>query len=75
MTAHLREEGDDLVLDYVMDMREANDPAFVEKLQRLRDEGHPINWADVTHRLAQGTFGRTMDLTRFGFRRSKVAMS
>jgi hypothetical protein len=74
VTAYLMEEGDDLVLGYVMDMREADDPAFVEKIQRLRDEGHPINWADVAPRLAQGTFGRTMDLTRFGFRRPKVAM-
>jgi hypothetical protein len=75
VTAYLSEDGDDLVLAYVMDMRDANDPVFLAKIQKLKDEGHPINWADITPRLAQGTFGSTMDLRQFGFRRPKVAMS
>jgi hypothetical protein len=57
-----------------MDMRETNDPAFVVKIQQLKNEGHPINWTDITPRLAQGTFGSTMDMRQFGFRRPKVAM-
>jgi hypothetical protein len=46
--AYLREDGDDLVLEYALDMRDAEDPAFLEKLQQLKQDGHPINWADLT---------------------------
>jgi hypothetical protein len=69
ISAHLNEDGDDLVFCYLMDMREANDPAFIAKIQRLKDEGHPSNTADVLPRLAEGTFGKTPDLRQFGFRR------
>jgi hypothetical protein len=74
VSAYLKEEGDDLVLGYLMDMREANDPAFIAKIQQLKDEGHPINWMDIAPRISQGTFGSTMDMRQFGFRRPKIAM-
>src|SRR5262249_11452447 len=37
--AHLREDSDDLVLSYGMDMREAGDPEFLSKLERYKNEG------------------------------------
>jgi hypothetical protein len=58
----------------MMDMREANDSEFLAKLQRYKDEGSPINWADIAPNLSKGSFGKTPDLTPFGFRRPKVAL-
>jgi hypothetical protein len=74
VSAFLREEGDDLVLSYLMDMRDAENPEFIENLQKYKDEGNPINWADITPNLSEGLFGKTPDLRPFGFRRPKVAM-
>jgi hypothetical protein len=72
--AYLREDGDDLVLSYGMDMREANDPEFLAKLERYKEEGNPINWADIAPNFSRDSFGKTPDLTRFGFRRPKAAI-
>jgi hypothetical protein len=72
--AHMREDGEYVALDYAMDMRDADNPVFLEKLQKLKESGHPINWADITPNTAQGSFGRTMDLRPFGFRRHKAEL-
>lgn len=71
---YLRNDGAELVLDYVMDMRDANDEGFLDKLKKLKLSGHPINWADITPHIKQETLGKTMDLRPFGFRRPKIAM-
>jgi hypothetical protein len=57
-----------------MDMREANDPAFIAKLEQYKKDGLPINEADITQHTAQGSLGRTPDLRPFEFRRPKVDM-
>jgi hypothetical protein len=74
IAAHLRQSADDFILDYVMDMRDAENPDFHEKLRRAKEAGEPVNTADLTPIWTQGTFGRTMDLRRFGFRRPKAEM-
>lgn len=73
-TAHLREEADHFVLAYVMDMRDAEDPDFHAKLQRVKAAGQPVNIADLAPIWTHETFGRTMDLRRFGCRRPKAGM-
>jgi hypothetical protein len=69
--AWLQDEGDNVALHYLMDMREANDPAFLKKLEDLKAEGHPINWADLHQEMKHGSFGQTMDLRPYEFSRPK----
>jgi hypothetical protein len=52
-------------------MRDANDPTFLSKLEQLKSEGHPINWADLHQEMKHGSFGQTMDLRPYGFSRPK----
>ena len=69
--AWLRDEGNNVALHYLMDMREANDPAFLKKLEQLKVEGHPINWADLNQEMKHGSFGQTIDLRPYEFSRPK----
>ena len=69
--AWLRDDGDVVSLHYLQDMREANDPKFLRKLEQLKLEGHPINWADLHQEMKHGSFGKTMDLRPYGFSRPK----
>jgi hypothetical protein len=57
-----------------MDMIDAEDPAFLAKLEKLKQSGHPINYADMGPHIANDSFGKTMDLAPFGFRRPRSAM-
>jgi hypothetical protein len=68
--AWLRQDGDELELGYLMDMRDANDPDVLGRLERLKKSGHPINRADMTPHIEQDSFGSVPDLRAFGFRRS-----
>lgn len=70
--AILKEEGDDLVLDFRMDMKDANDPIFLAKLDQLIKGGHPVNSKDMQPHIAAESFGKTPDLRRFGFRRPRI---
>jgi|SRR5262245_7121635 len=74
VSAYLNEEGEELVLSYVMDMRDATNQEFLEKLGEYKHKGQPINWDDLTPNLGQDSFGKTPDLGPFGFRRPKVEM-
>jgi hypothetical protein len=65
----LRQDGDEIDLSYLMDMRDADNPDVLERLERLKKSGHPINWADMAPHIAQDSFGRVPDLRPFGFRR------
>lgn len=68
--AWLGQDGDDL--KYLMDMRDAENPDVVKRLEQLKRSGHPINWADMAPHIAQHSFGRVPDLRPFGFRRHRV---
>jgi hypothetical protein len=70
----LREDGSDVILEYYQDMRDASNPAFLKKLEELMRSGHPINSGDMAPHIAQDSFGKTMDLRPFSFRRPKLEM-
>lgn len=59
VSAFLREECEDVILEFDMDMRQANDPSFLAKLEELRKSGHPINWKDMEPHIKEGSFGKT----------------
>lgn len=67
--AWLGQDGDELVLKYLMDMRDAENPDVLKRLKRLKKRGHPINRADMAPHIARDSFGNPPDLRRFGFRR------
>lgn len=71
LRAWLRDDGDQVSLHYLQDMRESNDPDFLRKLEQLKMEGHPINWRDLHEEMKHGSFGKTMDLRPHGFSRAK----
>lgn len=71
--AFVHKEGEDLVLDYAMNMEDADNPEFLSKLKSLKESGHPINWADMVRHIANDSFGRTPDLRTYGFRRPLLA--
>jgi hypothetical protein len=69
--AWLQDDGDHVSLHYLKDMRDANDPEFLRKLEQLKLEGHPINWPHLHQEMKHGSFGNTMDLRPYGFSRPK----
>lgn len=69
--AWLQDDGDNVSLHYLLDMRDANDTKFLSELEQLKLEGHPINWADLHQEMKHGSFGNTMDLRPYGFLRPK----
>jgi hypothetical protein len=71
LRAWLQDDGVNVSLRYLMDMRDANDPKFLRKLEQLKSEGHPINWADLHQEIKHGSFGQTIDLRPYGFTRPK----
>lgn len=71
ISAFLRAEENEMALDYVMNMMDAESPEFLEKLTALRESGHPINWADMKPHIDQESFGNVPDLRPYGFRRPR----
>jgi hypothetical protein len=59
----------EMVLDYVMNMVDADSPGVLGRLVALRESGHPINWADMKPHIDQDSFGHVPDLRPYGFRR------
>lgn len=69
VSAYLFKAGEnELECIYLMDMRDANNHSFLQRLGRLAEEGHPINRADMKPHIENDSFGRTMDLSRMHFR-------
>lgn len=69
ISAFILHEGEEMVLEYVMNMLDAENPAVLTKLAALRESDHPINWADMKPHIEQDSFGRLPDLRPRGFRR------
>lgn len=69
LSAYLRQDGDDLLLEFCMDMRDAKDPEFLKRLGELLESDHPVNHADIRPHFENDSFGRTPDMKDFGFRR------
>jgi hypothetical protein len=63
----LKPENSHVRCTYLMDMRDANRPILLEGIDRLKRQGHPINWADMKEHLEAGNFGKTMDLRPLDF--------
>lgn len=72
--AWLQDEGENIALHHLIDMRDANDAGFIGKLDRLKSEGHPINWDDLRREMKDGSFGQTPDLRPYGFLRPKAEL-
>jgi hypothetical protein len=68
ITALIRSEAEEIVLDYAMNMVDAENPKLLGKLSGLRESGHPINWADMKPHIDQDSFGRVPDLRPYGCR-------
>jgi hypothetical protein len=68
ISAFLKDAGNDLELTYLMDMKDADKPEFLEALKQLMASDHPVNRADMDPFLSKGTFGNVPDLRPFGFR-------
>ncbi len=67
--AFLRADGDYVELEYIMDMQEANDPAFIKKISDLLSSGHPMR-QEASRAFAEDRV-RAPDLRPFGFRKPK----
>ena len=52
---------------FMLDMRDANDPGFLERLTQLMASDHPVNRAAFGPHYEQGSFGCTPDMTPFQF--------
>jgi hypothetical protein len=65
----LRRVGQILAFDYCMDMRDADDPAFLARLGELQKETSLVNRADVGPFISTGTFGRLPDLRSLSFQK------
>lgn len=74
VVAWLTEDQDNILMNYLMDWRDATNPDFLKRLERLNAEGHAINWADLEPHLRAGNFGNVTDLRPYGFSRPKGAM-
>jgi hypothetical protein len=64
----LQEIGDEVELQFYLDMRDANNADILKRLELLQRDGHPLNTADLVPHLENGSFGRVPDLTRLSLR-------
>lgn len=52
---------------FLLDMRDASEAGFLERLERLMSGGHPVNWADIGPHYERGSFGQTPDMSQYKF--------
>lgn len=60
---------------FEMDMRDASNAEFLDRLTELMKSGHPVNWADITPHYETGNFGCTPDMTPYEFSCPKNMLS
>ena len=58
----------DYEFKFLLNMCDAGDERFLERLRQFMSGDHPVNWADIGPHYAQGSFGSTPDMTPYGFR-------
>ena len=75
ISAFITENDDEWGLQFLMDMRDAENADFLNRLRELIDSGHPINRADIHPFINNDSFGRTPDMRPFEFRRPKPRVS
>jgi hypothetical protein len=71
-TGWVHEERDDLVFDYIMDMEDATNEKFLERLGALRAQGHPMR-PEAVQAFADDNV-RLPDLRPLSFRRPKALL-
>ncbi len=52
---------------FFLDMRDAGDDGFRERLGQLMSSGHPVNWADIGPHYERGSFGDRPDMSPYEF--------
>ncbi|PDS61403.1 hypothetical protein CO653_33430 [Rhizobium anhuiense] len=70
IACRLFDDGDYVASQHLLDMRDANNPAFLKRLEELQASGHPVRREAIDVGAEQGTFG-TPDLGRMEFRIAK----
>lgn len=68
ISAFVRIEENEMVVDYAMNMVDAESPEFLGKMATLRENGHTVNWADMKSHIDQSSFGNVPDFKRYRFR-------
>ena len=69
ISGFLQRSESELILQYGMNMRDAENPEFLAKLKALRESGHPVNWDDMKRHVENKSFGNVPDLRPYMFRR------
>lgn len=69
ISARFRIEGNEIRIDYLMNMIDAESQDFHRRLIELENIGHPINLKDIMHQFNNNSFGNLPDLRPRGFRR------
>ena len=69
--AYLDELETEYLVDYRMNVQDAENAEFLSNLSNLMQSDHPKNWADLDPWIESGSFGHTPDLTPFSFRLAK----
>ena len=67
ISAFMADGGEDYHFRFGMDMRDASDAGFLDRLTELMKSGHPVNWTDITPHYNTGNFGCSPDMTPYQF--------
>jgi hypothetical protein len=67
ITGYLRRKDGEIFLEYLMDMRDAENPEFLSRLKALGESGHPVNWDDMKRHVENSSFGAVPDLRPYAF--------
>ena len=67
ISAFVEERQENYHFKFFMDMRDAEDQEFLDRLRHLIASGHHVNMADMEPHIARGSFGSVPDMRRFEF--------
>ena len=63
----MADDGEDYRFTFGMDMLDATDAGFLDRLTQLMKSGHPVNWADIRPHYEAGNFGCVPDMIPYQF--------
>ena len=67
ISAFVTEDAENYYFKFFMDMRDADNTEFLDRLRLLMDSGHPINRADIEPHYKRGSFGNVPDMRGLEF--------
>ena len=67
MNVFMEETKERYEFKYLLDMRDARDRGFLDRIGELMKSGCPVNWADIRPHFEQDSFGCTPDMTALQF--------